>query len=116
MSLCETVRVEGEAICMVWDIYSVNNRIAVFGHIPCPRENGLYERARLKINQCLREVLTRLKEDEGIEVLFIDVDKCMNFDCFVKDGALVRALTGQEKPSWIRFFIEVLADKSGSTE
>ena len=68
----------------VQDIYSANNRIAVsvLGLIPCPRENGLYERT----NQCLREELGRLKEDEGIEVLFIDVDKCMNLDCFGKDG------------------------------
>ena len=72
----------------VQDIYSANNRIAVsvLGLIPRPRENGLYERARLRTNQCLREELGRLKEDKGIEVLFIDVDKCMNLDCFGKDG------------------------------
>ena len=37
-------------------------------------------------NQCLREKLGRLKEDEGMEVLFIDFDKCLNLDCFGKDG------------------------------
>ena len=72
----------------VRDMASANNRIvvSVFGLLPRPRENGQYERARLRTNECLRGELRRLKEEENIEVLFIDVEKCLNLDCFGKDG------------------------------
>ena len=60
--------------------------VSMFGHLPCPRENGLYERTRLRTNQCLKGELASLKEVENIEVQFIDVDKCLNLDCFGKDG------------------------------
>ena len=69
-------------------MFSANNRIvvSVFGLIPRPRENGQYENARLRTNHDLRGELARLKQEENIEVLFIDVDKCLNLDCFGKDG------------------------------
>ena len=53
----------------VRDIHFAHNRIvvSVFGLIPRPWDNGLYERAKLRTNQYLRGELARFKEDITLE-------------------------------------------------
>ena len=51
--------------------------------IPRPRENGRYEEARVKTERLFKELDSLDKK--RVEVTFMNMDPCMNWDCFAED-------------------------------
>ena len=56
----------------------------VLSLMPRPREDGRYERGRLRTNEILKEEIFKVFK-EGITVTLTDIE-CMNIRCFASDG------------------------------
>ena len=71
----------------VREIHKRNKDICtvVLSIAPRPKENGLYNRNRELTNRILMEEIRKLYQ-EGIKVTFINMDVCLDSDCFVQDG------------------------------
>ena len=75
-SVLEGLREIGRMNKNVWTI--------VLSLVPRPRENGRYEEERKRTNAMLFDEIVRLAS-EGLKVTFMDMDRCMNMECFAND-------------------------------